>query len=197
MARKKSEYGFDNAAFRVTPEFDVNEIMRAFANKLSGSEIARMAAGAMNRACRDGITKILKPEVKKNFNVKPKDLKDFAIVSPRARSNYLAAGISIKDKPISLMSFAPTQTDAGVSVQIRKGTTTTILGSFLATRGGGVNDIMSDRYKGGKRKGQIRITGDTHVFRRGYYADRGKGFVDTKDRGAPGKSPLTRLHTIS
>jgi len=193
MAHLKPKYGgFEKADIQLTPIFEWKELKRIYGDKLSGSTILTATAGAMNRACRDVITKILKPEIKRNFNVENKYLANFARNIPRARANYLESGVVIHRKPIPIMAFTQglKQTKEGVEVQIRKGETTTIMGAFLATPG------ETKKYKRGERRGQIRIEKNiTQVFKRGYYAKR--GFVPTTDRGGDNKSALTRLHTIS
>jgi len=174
---------------------DIQEIQRRFKDKLSADEINRLTAGAINRALKRGITdksQGINAEVKRNFNIQAKYLKDMAKVSPKASGrNALYGGIKLRYDPIPVAAFKSSleQTDQGVSVMIQKGKKTEIPHAFIATRG------KTDKYKRGKRAGAIKITDDTHVFARGKYSK--SGFVPSKDRGREGHSPLSRMHTVS
>ena len=170
---------------------NITKVMKDVEKKLGKSEIGKAMAGAMNRACKDAISGVLKKEIKANYNIEPKYLKKMAFNSPTARSNFLESGIKINAAPIPLVGFKSSilETKEGIEVQIKKGETTKIPHVFLATRG------KTAHYKGGKRKGQTKIGSDTHVFGRGQYT--GKGFVPTKDKGEEGRSALSRMKTLS
>jgi len=174
---------------------EIQRIQRQFKNQLSESQIKRSTAGAIKRALRDGITKGITPEIKENYNIPPKYLKNIARVNPMPNGNKLWGGIELGYKPIPIIAFKKNikQTALGVEVQIQKGKTTLIRHAFIETVG--AIDKEKKRYQRGKKRGEIKIGENTHVFARGKY--KKKRFVPSEDRGSKGNSPLSRIQTSS
>lgn len=179
-----------NITFTEEKRGEIRRIQQQFKNQLSPDVIKSKTAGAMNRALKDGITKGIKPEIKANYNIPPKYIKDIARVNPRARGNMLMGGIELNYKPIPVVAFKKNikQTDLGVEVQIEKGKTTLVRHAFVATKG------RTEKFEKGKRRGQVKIDENSHVFARGNYK---KSFVPSNERGSKGKSALSRMQTSS
>jgi len=179
---------------------EIEAIQKRFEKHLSKDEINRLTAGAMNEAAKRAISNKeagVKAEIMKQFNVGKKHLNNVAVVAPRARGNFLQAGIKIRWATIPLIAFKPIQVDEGVRAEIQKGKFTIIPHAFIATPG-----ELRSRHTRGSKKGQVKIGAGTHVFGRGEYKKGGR-FVPSKARsvkgggGYKGTSALSRMHTVS
>lgn len=153
---------------------EIERIQQQFRRLLSEAEILKATAQGINGVMGRGVISRLKKAVKTRYNVSQKYLNRFAVVSPKAYSNRLYAGIKINYSPVPLIAFKPKQTQGNVSVAIQKGKAVVIHNAFIST--------MASGHQG--------------VYSRGRYV-KGRGFVPEKSKTESGKVRITELRTAS
>jgi len=168
--------------FEINIQSDMVKVMKGF-SKLDRDSINRAAANAINRSISAGKTTAIK-EIMKLYNIDKKYLSDkrsktnfySAITLWRSNKYSLTGKIRAFGNALPIICFPVTQTATGISIQVKKGSSSTIKEAFLSQR----------------------KKGDVGIFARGKY---NKGvfqprFHRVKPPDQP-DTPITKLTTTS
>lgn len=130
----------------------VNKIRKEFKD-LTNDEFKLGVARAINHTLAKAKTASSR-EMRMVYAISAKDVNK-AMSIRRANSNQPYGFIITQGRPIPLKNFKPRQTNAGVSVMIKKGMRTTVKGAFMPTMPSGHTGVFA-RGKYGKSDFQFR-----------------------------------------
>jgi hypothetical protein len=161
----------------------IGKIQKEFENQLSGKQILKTTAVALNETARKAIPQ-LKKEAKTRYTIDRKYLSKIAKITKPARGTHsgLYVELSTNTSPTPLIGFKHRNLkpmhwkrgmSGGVQIEVIKGKQHLLKHAFIATMTSGHTGIFqSGRYQGGK-------------------------FVPGKDRTSSGKTRITELKSAS
>lgn len=162
----------------------IREVTRGFSN-LTKQQINGAVSRAMNHTIAIGRTESSR-QIRQIYKIKTKylgakpkkdaDTRNSALAVKPSTTNTLQAAIRATGRPLPLIAFPARKSKAGITIQIKAGTTKVLPGAFFAT--------MKSGHRG--------------IFARGAYA--GGKFASRRSRRAPTGEPdlkITELSTAS